>query len=62
MGNFGCDCNRLREAGKLAFVGCCTDAESVAEVSADYVLASMLLRIKEAIRKTGGLRIGCEGI
>ena len=57
VGSFGWDYRRLQEEGKLLFVDLSPVRDSYVEVSNDYELSPIMLRIQQAVRKIGARRV-----
>lgn len=62
VGNFGWDYEELQKQEKLAFVDFSSSQPQMEEVSGGYDLSPILLRIKQAVKKTGARRIVLDSI
>ncbi|MFO7848502.1 MAG: circadian clock protein KaiC [Spirochaetia bacterium] len=62
VGNFGWDYNKLLKEEKLLFVDLSPSMESIEEISEDYELSPIILRITQAIHKIHARRIVIDSI
>ncbi|MFW6343755.1 MAG: ATPase domain-containing protein [Sediminispirochaetaceae bacterium] len=62
VGNFGWDYGTLLKEGKLLFVDLSPSLESLEEISEDYELSPIILRITQAVQKNNAQRIVIDSI